>query len=342
MDTTPFKQVANNAQSTLASGINNSATSISVQTGHGARFPAPGNGFYATIWNSSAYPNPFSDPNMEVVLVTARSTDTLTVTRAQRGTSGVSHSSGDDIRELIDSTFISDLNTAVNTLEKYTGGKYGYKLFDDCWADLNTAATVGPYSISTTATNGTARQSTSNVAAGIPGVWDLSTSASTSGDAGVGYARPFILLGGGTISIEWMINLSALSALADEYIVRVGLGTGSSATDFTNGVYFEYNRLSSVNWLRCTADNSSRTKTASSTAVAAGSWVKLRIDINAAASSAEFFVNGTSIGTNSTNIPTAAGRYVAPAAHIKKSAGTTPCVLSTDFYELIHLLTSAR
>lgn len=117
---TNFKQVANNAQSTAVSGAFNNTTSpltFSVQSGHGARFPSPGNGFYLTVWNSASYPDPFSDPNMEIVLCTARTTDSLTVTRGQRGTTATAKTGSPDVRLLIDSTHISDLATAVNTLE---------------------------------------------------------------------------------------------------------------------------------------------------------------------------------------------------------------------------------
>ena len=120
---TSFKQVANNAQSTAASGAFNNTTSpltFSVQSGHGARFPSPGNGFYLTVWNASSYPDPFSDPNMEIVLCTARTTDSLTVTRGQRGTTATAKTGSPDVRLLVDSTHISDLNTAVNSLENGT------------------------------------------------------------------------------------------------------------------------------------------------------------------------------------------------------------------------------
>jgi len=70
----------NNAGGTIATGINNSVTTISLTAGHGARFPNPSNGdyFYATLIDASN--------NIEIVKVTARSTDTLTVVRGVDGT----------------------------------------------------------------------------------------------------------------------------------------------------------------------------------------------------------------------------------------------------------------
>lgn len=82
---------ANNAYSTLASGITDVATSISVQAGHGARFPAitGTDYFYCTLIDSSN--------NLEIVKVTARSTDTLTVTRGAESTTARAYLSGDRI-----------------------------------------------------------------------------------------------------------------------------------------------------------------------------------------------------------------------------------------------------
>jgi len=82
---------ANNAFATLASGINSSVTSITVTTGQGARFPTLGAGdyFYATLVDTSN--------NLEIVKCTARSTDVLTVVRAQESTTARAYSAGDRI-----------------------------------------------------------------------------------------------------------------------------------------------------------------------------------------------------------------------------------------------------
>lgn len=77
----------NNAASSLASGITNVATTLTVQTGDGAKFPSPSGGdyFYLTLDDLT---------NVEVVKCTARTGDTLTVTRAQDGTTAQSFASG--------------------------------------------------------------------------------------------------------------------------------------------------------------------------------------------------------------------------------------------------------
>lgn len=84
-------KVANNAFGTLAASITNSDTSITLTTGQGARFPSLGAGdyFYATLIDTSN--------NLEIVKCTARSTDVLTVVRAQESTTARAYSAGDRI-----------------------------------------------------------------------------------------------------------------------------------------------------------------------------------------------------------------------------------------------------
>jgi hypothetical protein len=74
---------ANLANTTLASAAASGATSIVLSAGTGALFPNPGVGqyFIGTINPASG-----TSPATEIVIVTARSTDTLTVIRAQEGT----------------------------------------------------------------------------------------------------------------------------------------------------------------------------------------------------------------------------------------------------------------
>lgn len=79
----------NNAVTTLASGITNVATSLTVAGGAGVLFPVLGGGdyFYCTLTNAGG--------TIEIVKVTARATDTFTITRAQDNTTAVAWSTGD-------------------------------------------------------------------------------------------------------------------------------------------------------------------------------------------------------------------------------------------------------
>lgn len=77
--------VKNFARSDVSTGYDAAATSIVLATGGGARFPAAP--FNVVWWDRTTYPDPSDDPNVEIVRVTAIASDTLTVTRAQEGTS---------------------------------------------------------------------------------------------------------------------------------------------------------------------------------------------------------------------------------------------------------------
>lgn len=83
----------NNASANVSTGYSAGATSIVVETGFGARFPTPP--FNAIWWNYEDYPDPDLDDDREIVRVTAISTDTLTITRAQEGTSATAKNIAD-------------------------------------------------------------------------------------------------------------------------------------------------------------------------------------------------------------------------------------------------------
>ena len=82
---------ANNAKSTLASGITNIQTTLITQPGEGALFPSPGAGqhFPVTLVDASG--------KKEVAYCTSRSSDTFTILRAHEGTTGRAFASADAV-----------------------------------------------------------------------------------------------------------------------------------------------------------------------------------------------------------------------------------------------------
>lgn len=81
----------NNASATLGTSISSGDTTIALSAGQGSFFPSLGGAdyFYATLTDSSN--------NLEIVKVTARSADTLTVIRAQEGTIARAYIGGDKL-----------------------------------------------------------------------------------------------------------------------------------------------------------------------------------------------------------------------------------------------------
>ena len=82
-------KVANNAFGVLNAGITDSDTTIVLKSGEGARFPTltAGDYFYATLIDTSN--------NLEIVKVTARSTDTMTVERGADNTTARAYATND-------------------------------------------------------------------------------------------------------------------------------------------------------------------------------------------------------------------------------------------------------
>lgn len=78
--------VTNFAKVQVSLGYTSVAVSIVLTAGQGAKLPATFP-YPVVWWDSTTYDDPADDPNVEIVSVTNRVTDTLTVTRAQEGTS---------------------------------------------------------------------------------------------------------------------------------------------------------------------------------------------------------------------------------------------------------------
>lgn len=209
-------------------------------------------------------------------------------------------------------------------------------MWDDFFSGI-----LGNYNWSNTAlSGGTIAQITST--SDHPGQLQLRSTTSTNtgrsfylgGNSTIGG----FVIGNGVIDYTWIIEIDTLSDGVDTYGIIVGM-TDRSNVDLnpTAGVYFKYLSSTSINWLRGTAQGTS-TETDSGTVVTTG-WVNLRIVISADGTSAEFFVNGTSVGTNNTDMPTA---NIRPYCCIQKTVGSTQNVFNVDFFKLYHYMTSAR
>ena len=149
-------------------------------------------------------------------------------------------------------------------------------------------------------------------------------------------------LGGGEIHLETRVRFPILSDATQEYAYFFGFGNGNAAIP-SNGVFFGYNRAVDGNfWSINAVNNSVATKTVLATAVTNFTWFKLKIIINAAATSVDFYLNGSSVGTITTNIPTGSGRECGPGVSIKKSVGTAPRSMEHDYFWLWHQLNPAR
>ena len=151
-----------------------------------------------------------------------------------------------------------------------------------------------------------------------------------------------IVLGGGALTVNWVIDVATLSTGTNTYTLYIGLLDNVTAAP-ANGVYFTYtNALNSGNWVGQTAKASATTSANSAVAVSAGTYVNLQVTVNAGATSCGFFVNGVQIANSplATNIPTVA---ITPGIAMVWSAGTVAASsLLIDMFYMTQTLTSAR
>jgi hypothetical protein len=176
----------------------------------------------------------------------------------------------------------------------------------------------------------------------VQGAIYLDTGTSSTGRCSIRLHDNAMVLGGGQL-ICWMrFYLPDLSDGTNTYVIRVGLGDSSSG-DYQNGVYFEYSHgTNSGKWVGRTAQADTRTSLNTNTAVVAGDWIPLKFIVNSDASSVEFFIDGVSQGTITTNIPNTSALPTGPRLQIVKSAGGSSRKLYTDYYGLFQRFTSTR
>ena len=107
--------IKNLAKSTLSIGISNLVTTISVLSGAGSIFPVlgPSDYFYAALQNAFG--------TIELVKVTARTGDSMTVVRAQGGTAALSWAAGDIFAlRMTAETFLDYIQQQIQTARAIT------------------------------------------------------------------------------------------------------------------------------------------------------------------------------------------------------------------------------
>lgn len=120
MATRKFSSIS--VETTLASGINSSVTSLTVASGTGSALMG---GVTLGAAVGGVYPDQFTvalDPDTaseEIVFVQQISGDTLTIVRGRAGSAATSHSSGATVKHVLTS---DDLNAFEAGLDSGTGG----------------------------------------------------------------------------------------------------------------------------------------------------------------------------------------------------------------------------
>ena len=101
-------------ETTLASGISNSATTMTVAAGTGSALMG---GVTLAAGNTDIFTVALDvdTQNEEIVYITAISSDTFTIVRGQAGTSAISHTGGATVKHVLTSADLTYFNNAIQS-----------------------------------------------------------------------------------------------------------------------------------------------------------------------------------------------------------------------------------
>lgn len=174
-----------------------------------------------------------------------------------------------------------------------------------------------------------------------PGIAVISVAANSDDAAMTRGATQYpIVLGGGFMRLDFMIQIPTLATVGDDFTVKIGLGDANPFGGGTNFAGLNYDRSSSTDWIPKTIAGGSSTTASGGSAVAVDTnWTHIRMEVNAGATNIDFWVDGTDVGSCTTNIPTAA---IAPQIIMSKTAGTGTVTVEFDAFRFYHKLTNSR
>lgn len=244
-------------------------------------------------------------------------------------------------------TTIEDI---VGSYNRYYRPVKRYDFFSDFIGTVSTTTTSADVFATNSGTGAaTSAQATDN--SGRIGLVRSTTGTTATGRTAVTTNISAIRLGGGTWVYETYVNIATLSTSAERYQLAIGFIDATTAANQVDGAYILYDEggvstgsTAAAYWQTVTTSNSVRTfnTSLSQVTVSAATWVKLRIEVNAAASSITFYVNGSAIATHTANIPTAAGRETGFGWLLIKSVGTTARTVDFDYIAVQNDFTNDR
>jgi hypothetical protein len=178
------------------------------------------------------------------------------------------------------------------------------------------------------------------------GVMQMGTGTTTTGASSIRLGdnnSTTHYLGNGVYTMQFFVNIETLSTLSERfYCMFGGVTTGNLAN--TNGIFFIYDEgigtygAASPNFKCVTRSGLIGTTTITSTPVVASQWYVLKIVVNANATSVEFFIDGVSVATHTTNIPT----LITPRVAMQKTIGLTNRNAFCDYFLVKQTYTTAR
>ena len=168
------------------------------------------------------------------------------------------------------------------------------------------------------------------------GIATSSTGTTSAGRSFVGLASSDQMeLGGGEVRMTCILRTPpALSDGTQRYTLRIGILDTRTNGAVSDGLFFSYiDTVTSGNWaIEAIAGGSPYTPTDTGVAVTAGTWVRLDIIVNAAATEATFYIDGVLVHTETTTIPSGTSQATGAGWIIFKSIGTTAATMNVDYW----------
>ena len=146
-------------------------------------------------------------------------------------------------------------------------------------------------------------------------------------------ATNMLVVGAGAIKFDTKLYLLDLSTAGETYTLTTGLSDTVNSSAGVDEIAFRYTHGTYAgNWECLSRSNSTETTVNSGMAVTEDAWWKLRIEVNAAGTLVNYYVNNTQVCQITTNIPTGIARAVGIVpVNMVKSVGITERNVYLDY-----------
>lgn len=177
------------------------------------------------------------------------------------------------------------------------------------------------------------------------GICTMTSGSTATGRCSIGSSNSLAIMraGLGKLTFTTRFYIGTLSNGTDRYVLRMGF-LDSFSGESVDFIGFRYSDdLNSGKFQCVTRSNSSETATDSGITLAVNTWYTLEVVVNADGTSCEFFIDGASVGTITTNIPSNSSRLFSYGFYAQKTVGTTNITMAyIDYLEVLLEFTTPR
>jgi hypothetical protein len=233
------------------------------------------------------------------------------------------------------------IDAAGGSADVWTRRQTEIEIEDDFERGVTTSGQIGTLGWLSVLSSGNVTGSVTPTLSNIFGFVGVDTGTATNG----GGALTFGFSTGGTnqygtlsttqeLKVGSIVVVETLSTTSERFLFQSGLmpyNVTHNTTTPSDGIYFEYDESLSANWRLVCSSSSSNTVVTTSVAVVAGVLVSLYFEHNTATNAIEFYIDGASVGSISTNVPFTRDAMT-PRVKIRKSVGTTLRKFVIDYF----------